>query len=49
MGRSQHLMQLCTIKICLNYPPGFIHLHPLPSTPIIKDKRILIFCGTITL
>ena len=26
-------------------PPGFLHPHPFPNTPIIKDKRILIFCG----
>ena len=30
-------------------PPGFLHPHSFPNTPIIKDKRILIFCGKITL
>ena len=30
-------------------PPGFLQTHPFPNTPIIKDKRILIFCGKITL
>ena len=29
-------------------PPGFLYPHPFPNTPIIKDKRILIFCGKIT-
>ena len=28
---------------------GFLHPHPFPNTLIIKDKRILIFCGKITL
>ena len=28
---------------------GFLHPHPFPNTPIIRDKRILIFCGKITL
>ena len=28
--------------------PGFIHPHPFPNTPLIKDKIILIFCGKIT-
>ena len=30
-------------------PPGFLHPHPFPNTPIIKGKRIPIFCGKITL
>ena len=30
-------------------PPGFLHRHLFPNTPIMKDKRILIFCGKITL
>ena len=30
-------------------PLGFLHPHPFPNTSIIKDKRILIFCGKITL
>ena len=29
-------------------PPGFLHAHPFSNTPIIKDKRILIFCGKKT-
>ena len=48
MWRSQHLIALCTMKICLNYPPGFLHPNPFPNTSIIKDKRILTFCGKIT-
>ena len=28
---------------------GFLHLHPFPNAPIIKDKKILIFCRKITL
>ena len=30
-------------------PLGFLGPHPFPNTPIIKDKRILVFCGKIAL
>ena len=26
-------------------PSGFLHPHSFPNTPIIKDKRIVIFCA----
>ena len=48
LWRLQHQIALRTMNLP-ELPPGFLQPHPFPNTLVMKDKRISIFCGKITL